>query len=244
MTGSQTDGACSLLVAAQICDPSGVRRADPHALKLLHSAATQLVDRRAALLRAPGAVAPDGVLSLSPLAPDSVVEIVLAVAAATRPEHTTFCVTLSPSTAGESLLRERPQRNAGTSPTRDLEAAVLGAHAADASARSGLSETDPRESRISVLGPAAARVIGAALDLLLEAYDSMTDRQRQIIQLVKSSRTQQDVATHLGVSRQAVNQSLASARWPHLDRAARDISSSLAELCLAAERTDGGGKAS
>lgn len=113
---------------------------------------------------------------------------------------------------------------------------MLGAHAADAAARAGLSETDHRDSRVRVVGPAAGPAIGAALDLLLSAYDAMTDRQRQIVELVKSAPTQQDVATHLGISRQAVNQSLASARWPHLESAAGRIAASLRDLCEPRER--------
>ncbi len=228
MTGAPTDNACVLLVAAQICDPSGVRRADRTALELLRRASGDLVARRTELLALPGVVAPDGVLSVTPSSPRAVVEIILAVAAAARPEQTTFCVTMAPP---DNILRERPDDALTHTPSRDLEDAVLGAHAADASARAGLSETDHRDSRVRVVGPGAVPVLGAALDLLLEAYDAMTDRQRQIIQLVKSSRTQQDVATHLGISRQAVNQSLASARWPHLDSAEQHIGASLAELC-------------
>ncbi len=228
MIGSPGDNACALLVAVQICDPSGVRRTDPKALELLRRASGTLAARRAGLLALPGVVAPDGVLSVTPSSPDGVVEIILAVAAAARPEHTTFCVTLPTS---DDLIRERREGSLAHTPTRELEVAVLGAHAADASARAGLSETDPRDSRVRVLGRGALPALGAALDLLLAAYDSMTERQRQIIQLVKSSRTQQDVATHLGISRQAINQSLASARWPHLDSAERHIGTSLAELC-------------
>ena len=55
--------------------------------------------------------------------------------------------------------------------------------------------------------------------MVLASYDAMTERQRQIISLIKESETQQQVATHLDVSRQAVNQSLAAAGWPHLKRA-------------------------
>ena len=139
------------------------------------------------------------------------------------------------------MLRERPADRLAHTPTRDLEVAVLSAHASDASARAGLSETDHRDSRVRVLGHGAVPALGAALDLLLEAYDSMTDRQRQIIRLVKSSRTQQHVASHLGISRQAVNQSLASVGWPHLDSAARQIGESLIELCGSRTAADEGG---
>ena len=47
----------------------------------------------------------------------------------------------------------------------------------------------------------------------------MTDRQRQVVALVRESGSQQAVAQHLNVSRQAVNQSLTSAGWQHLLRA-------------------------
>ncbi len=228
MSGASGQSTCALLVAAQICDPSGIRRADPAALDLLRRASGELAAHSARLLALPVVVAPDGVLSVTPYAPEGVVDIVLAIAAAARPEHTTFCVTM---TMPDDLIRERPEDALARTPARDLETAVLGAHAADASARAGLSETDHRISRVRVLGPGAVQALAAAIDLLLEAYDSMTERQRQIIQLVKSLRTQQDVATHLGISRQAVNQSLTSARWPHLDSAERHISASLSALC-------------
>ena len=228
MTSTPGSNGCALLVAAQICDPSGVRRADPEALRLLRLAAGELSERRAQLLALPGTVAPDGVLSVTPSSPRAVVEVILAVAATVRPEHSTFCVT---TVTPDDVLREHPPDEIPQSPTRDLEIALLGAHAVDASARAGLSTTDHRDSRVRVLAPAVMPAIGAALDLLLEMYDSMTERQRQIIQLVKASKTQQDVATHLGISRQAVNQSLASAHWPHLESAARHVVASLEELC-------------
>jgi len=228
MNGVPSQDVCALLVAAQICDPSGVRRSDPAALELLRRASGELVAGQAGLLALPGVVAPDGVLSLTPSSPEAVVEIVLAVASSARPERTTFCLAMR---MPDDLIRERPEDGLTHTPTRELEIAVLGAHAADALTRAGLAETDHRDSRVRVLGPGAARALSAALDLLLEAYDSMTERQRQIIRLVKSARTQQDVATHLGISRQAVNQSLASARWPHLDSAERHIGASLTDLC-------------
>jgi DNA-binding phage protein len=82
-----------------------------------------------------------------------------------------------------------------------------------------LPETDVRESRFLVAGGGRGELVGTLLDLILEAYDAMTQRQRQIVDLVKTSDTQQQVATHLGISRQAVNQSLTAAGWPHIERA-------------------------
>lgn len=235
MNTSPAGARPTLLVAAQICDPSGVRRTDARALELLRTSASELSDQRAGLLGLPGAVTPDGVLSVVPSSPETVVEILLAIAAATRPERATFCLTVA---AGDEV-RERPATALDETPSRVLETALLGAHATDAAARAGLADTDHRDLRVRVLGPVDTSALGAALDLLLEAYDAMTNRQRQIVQLVKASRTQQDVATHLGISRQAVNQSLTSARWPRLESAARRITASIAELAGASWDTSG-----
>ncbi len=73
--------------------------------------------------------------------------------------------------------------------------------------------------RAAALSPDDRSVLGALVGLLHAAYDGMTERQRQMISLIRSSDTQQQVARHLSVSRQAVNQSLAAAGWPHLRRA-------------------------
>jgi FixJ family two-component response regulator len=79
------------------------------------------------------------------------------------------------------------------------------------------------------------------IDLILEAYDGMTERQRQVIALVRESGTQQKVAQHLGVSRQAVNQSLAAARWPHLRRAEEAVVGRITALISQGEATSGRG---
>jgi DNA-directed RNA polymerase specialized sigma subunit len=73
--------------------------------------------------------------------------------------------------------------------------------------------------------------------MVLTSYDAMTERQRQIISLIKESDTQQEVATHLDISRQAVNQSLTAAGWPHLKRAEDAIRQHLS----ARFSSDGGG---
>ncbi len=68
----------------------------------------------------------------------------------------------------------------------------------------------------------------------------MTERQRLTISLIKKSDTQQQVATHLDVSRQAVNQSLAAAGWPHLQRAEEAVRDHLSALSSSAHGERGG----
>lgn len=222
------NSSCDLLVAAQLCDARGVRRTDEDAVGALRDAAAALLEQERKLLREPGRVASDGVLMVVPASPEDALECLLIIEAATAPEPTTYCLAVA---APPGVLRERAGSADATTPTRRLEAALIEAHAAETAARAGLAGTDPRDARVRVLASEPAPALAAALDLLLEAYRAMTDRQRQIVQLVKSRRTQQDVATHLGVSRQAVNQSLTSARWGHIEAAGRRIARSLDALC-------------
>ena len=233
---------CTVVVATQICDRNGVRRSDASTVRRLRQAAARLTEHMPGSLAAPGVVSQDGVLTLAPAAAELVVDLLLRVADATRPEKTTFCVTLTPKPDPTNLSVHENTESAehGSPQSSALDAAVLSSHAADTLARDALSQTDYRDTRVVVLAAQNQTLLATLLDLLLEAYDAMTERQRQIIQLVNSNRTQQDVATHLGISRQAVNQSLASARWPHLDRAARRVTSRLNQLCAGTSGVGGG----
>jgi len=139
MTASGDNG-CALLIAAQICDASGVRRADASSLGLLRKAAAELSNRLAGLSALPGAVAADGVLSVVPSSPEAAVEIILAIAEATRPEHSTFSISLVPR---DDTIRERSRDPLTGTPSRKLESALLGAHALDAAGPT----TAARESR-------------------------------------------------------------------------------------------------
>ncbi len=145
---------------------------------------------------------------LSLTGPEEILEAILSIADELRPAGTTFCAAMS---AGSEDLR------ATTGST--VESSVLAAEAAASLSRRGIEETDVREDRVSLLTPAHDRLASSLAGVVLATYDAMTDRQRQIISLIKQSETQQQVATHLDVSRQAVNQSLAAAGWPHLKRA-------------------------
>jgi DNA-binding CsgD family transcriptional regulator len=119
-----------------------------------------------------------------------------------------------------------------------VEASLLAAEAAASLALRDVEETDVREPRVSLLAPGHAPLLAALAGMVLASYDAMTERQRQIISLIKESDTQQEVATHLDISRQAVNQSLTAAGWPHLKRAEDAIRQHLS----ARFSSDGGGR--
>jgi DNA-binding phage protein len=132
--------------------------------------------------------------------PEAIVDAVLALSASLRPHRPTFC----------GVVAER---------TRGDDAGLIVPAAAADRAVAGLAATDPRGPRTALFVPGEDAALGALIDLLLTAHDSMTTRQRQVVGLVRESDSQQAVARHLGVSRQAVNQSLASAGWPMLAHA-------------------------
>jgi hypothetical protein len=185
----------------------------------LRAAAAEMGQTGAELIGGPSADAGDGVLVLPLTTPDAVLAVVLRLASLMRPFKTTFCAAIVPTT--------RSRSGGGA---QSVDAALLAADRAAGAAAAGIADTDPRDSRIVVLGPGPEALVAALIDLIIEAYDSMTERQRQIVDLVKQSETQQQVAGHLGVSRQAVNQSLGSAGWPHLERAEETARGHLASL--------------
>lgn len=185
----------------------------------LRAETARLAQSTPELIAGPSSVADDGVVVVPLTAPDAALTVVLSLASHLRPLKTTFCAVVVSDSVGRSRTR-------GAS----VDGALIAADRAATAAAARIADTHPRDSRIAVLGPGPDSLAAALIDLILEAYDSMTERQRQIVELVKQSETQQQVASHLGVSRQAVNQSLAAAGWLHLERAEDAARSHLASL--------------
>jgi hypothetical protein len=148
---------------------------------------------------------PDGVLLLPLSGPDRVMDAVLSIAGALRPAPSTYCAAIEGGDGGDGASH--------------VESALMAAQAAASAALHEILSTDARERRIRLMTPEPDLVASALAAMILASYDAMTERQRQMIRLIKDSETQQQVATHLGVTRQAVNQSLAAAGWPYLRRA-------------------------
>lgn len=189
------------------------------------SAAARLGDRSPGLLAGPSTVTADGTLVLTLSEPAALLEAILAVADHVRPIPTTFSAAVHRSrgeTAGRAARGGSPERE---DPLHDT---VMAAEAATSIALSGASETDPAGKRVIVCFAEPDGLLGSLIELVLMAYDSMTERQRQIVTLARSSETQQQVASHLDISRQAVNQSLAAAGWKQLRRAEQAIEARLA----------------
>lgn len=184
--------------------PSG----DEATVRALREAAASLGRKNAEMLAGPSSVSAEGALILALNAPGAVIDAMLSLADELRPLGTTFC--LAVTAAGQP-------REAGS--PGGLESTLLAAEAAASLAARGVEETDARERRVSIMAPEHDPLTSSLADMILASYDAMTLRQRQIIALIKESETQQKVATHLAVTRQAVNQSLAAAGWPHLRRA-------------------------
>ncbi len=186
----------------------------------LRAAAAVLGEARPEILAGPSSVDPDGTLVLVLASPQAILPAVLSIAETLRPVKATFSAAVVPrSPAGETLRREP-----------SVETTVLAAEHAATGAVAGLAETDLREYRVLVTGAGCDPLIGTVLSLILELYDAMTDRQRQVVALVRESGSQQEVAKHLGVTRQAVNQSLSAAHWHHLRHAEEVVLSRLASL--------------
>jgi len=179
----------------------GAPLTDERAAQELRRAAAAFVGAEPELVAGPSSVTHDAILVIGLTSPEAVVPAALAMTRELRPSPTTFC----------SAVVAR-----GSDP---IEAELLATGAAANTCLARIHETDPREARALIVGPEVDGLAGTLLGLLLEAHDGMTERQRQIVDLMRSSRTQQAVATHLDVSRQAINQSLASAGWPYLKRA-------------------------
>lgn len=197
----------SVALAARAHTRASARSDRTAAASALRAAAAAVGTAVPGALSGPSIVTTEGALLLSVTDPVHVLPVTLHVAEALRPRRTTFCAAV--------VARDGARAAAAA----DVESALLSAEAASSLALEGLEETDPREQRFILLAPGEDRVLGALVGLLLAAYDGMTERQRQMISLIRSSDTQQQVARHLSVSRQAVNQSLAAAGWPHLRRA-------------------------
>lgn len=190
-----TASPSTVVLAAQLHATDGRRRDDDQALHLLKGAALAFgAGRPGALAGAPSATA-DGALVLHLALGSALLDALLAFGISLRPHRPTFCGTIA-------------QR------TSDIQ---RGAAAERVVAR--LADTDTRGPRALMLIPEEDPVLGGLLDLILEAHDGMTGRQSQVVALVRDSGSQQAVARHLNVSRQAVNQSLTAAGWPHLSRA-------------------------
>jgi len=195
----RSESAVALAVRLHARD--GTPLTDVRAGNGLREAAAELARTEPELIAGPSSLTHDAVLVIQLCSPGDIVSAALAMTRRLRPSLTTFCSAVVPR---------------GSEP---VEAGLLASGAASNTCVARIHEADPREARALIVGPEIDGLAGTLLGLLLEAHDSMTDRQRQIVDLMRSSRTQQAVATHLDVSRQAVNQSLTSAGWPYLKRA-------------------------
>ena len=198
----------SVALAVRVHPRGNAASGDEATVRTLREAAAALGRKSPEMLTGPSSVSPEGTLLLALSAPGAILEAILSVADELRPLGTTFCAA---ATSGAGA-------HEATSPDR-MESSLLAAEAAASLALHGIEETDVRERRVAILAPAYDALASSLADMVLTSYDAMTLRQRQIISLIKESETQQQVATHLAVSRQAVNQSLAAAGWPHLRRA-------------------------
>lgn len=219
-------GSTAVALAVRVHRRGGAPSGDEPSVRALREAASAVGRRDPDMLSGPSSVSHAGVLLLALSAPGAILEAILAVADELRPLGTTFCAAVS---AGTGQLSEAPRNS--------VEASLMAAEAAASLALRDVEETDIREPRVSLLAPGHAPLLAALAGMVLASYDAMTERQRQIIALIKESDTQQEVATHLDISRQAVNQSLTAAGWPHLKRAEDAIRRHLS----ARFSSDGGG---
>ncbi len=188
------------VLAVRAWGTEGRERSDITAVEQLRDAAAALTGSHPQALAGPSEPTPDGALLLSLASPSEALNVILAISDLARPLRTTFAIALA----------QEPEMSG-------------------AAALSALEATDPRDARILVHRAGNDFILASLIDLVLLAFDSMTKRQRQIIALVEDSDTQQQVAAHLNISRQAVSQSLAAAHWPHLRRASAAIAASLNE---------------
>jgi DNA-binding phage protein len=214
-----TTSSDAFALAARAHDGNGDPSSSPALLGRMRAAVAALGQAGRRILAGPTGIVGETTLVLQLTSPEAVVPAVLALAASVRPARTTFCACRAGASSSDLPPAGDP-----------MEAALAAAERAAGEATRRIEETDLREARVLVVGSSEANLVGAILGLVLESYDSMTDRQRQIIELARDSRTQQQVATHLGISRQAVNQSLSSAGWPHIQRAESAASHGLAAL--------------
>jgi hypothetical protein len=225
MSNSTTAVALAVRVHPGGGPPSG----DRGAVIALRDAAATAAARDAGLLSGPSSITPDGVLLLPLSDPGAVLDAILAVADALRPMRATFCGAVG--------------GGGGTDGAGHVESALIATEAASSMALRGIETTDAKERRVCLLTPDPDPVAAALAGMVLASYDGMTERQRQIVALTKDSETQQQVATHLDVTRQAVNQSLSAAGWPHLRRAEEAMRAHLSpgsRRAARARRTAGG----
>lgn len=203
-----TNLSAAYALAVRAHNSDGGTATPPRVAARMRAAAAALGEHQPRILAGPTGVMGDGTLVLQLASAEAVLPAVLALASSARPARTTFCASSAP-TAPVDVPASGDR----------MESTLAAANLAATEASEHLPETDFREARVLILGPDPAELIGSLMGLILEGHDSMTERQRQIVDLVRESETQQEVATHLGISRQAVNQSLAGAGWHHLERA-------------------------
>lgn len=196
---------CAIALAARVHARDGAQRNDAEAIERLRETAVAIGRETPDVLAGPSDTTPEAVLVLPLTSPDVILSAVLSIAERLRPAKTTFAASVVPL-----------EVSSRAGPPESVEAALLASDHAATVAATRIGETDPRESRALILTPDGDGVLDALVGLILETYDGMTERQRQIVELVRSSDTQQQVATHLSISRQAVNQSVTAAGWPHL----------------------------
>lgn len=201
--------ATAVALAARAHPRGGAPSGDEDTVRRLRTAAAAVGKKHPDAMSGPSIMSPEGTLVLSLTSPGAILETMLLLSEELRPLSLTFCAALADRSGGRS----------GGGAAGSIESAVLAADSVTSTALSGVSDTDIRERRVRVLSPEAQPVLASLIALILVAYDGMTERQRQIVTLAKECDTQQEVARHLGVSRQAVNQSLGAAGWPHLRRA-------------------------
>jgi len=211
----------AVVLATQLHSPDGRRRNDEEAARLLRAAALALGARAPWAVAGASSLSPASSLLLPLTSPETLLDAMLALASSLRAHRPTFCGVIAEPAAGG-------------------DAGLLAQAAAADRAVAGLASTDPRGPRALLLAPEEDASLGALVDLILTAHDAMTTRQRQVVALVRESRSQQAVAKHLGVSRQAVNQSLAAAAWPilsHAEGVARERLAGSAAVASGARRT-------
>jgi DNA-binding NarL/FixJ family response regulator len=216
-----TKSTCAVALAVRVHAGSGAARNDAETVERLRAAAVSIGEETPGILAGPSDTTPGAVLILPLTSPEAILSAILSIAERLRPGKTTFAA---------SVVALDEASPGGSEET--VEATLLASDRAATTAASSIGETDARESRVLVLAPGRDGVLDALLDLIVEAYDAMTERQRQIISLVRNSDTQQQVAQHLSISRQAVNQSIMAAGWPHLRLAEEAVARRLGSLPL------------
>jgi hypothetical protein len=198
-------GTTAVALAVRAHPRGGAPSGDDATVRALRDAAASVGSKNPEMLSGPSSLTPEGTLLLALSAPAAVLEAILLVANELRPLGTTFCAAVAAGRAERGPV----------SPDH-VESSLIAAEAAASLALRGIEETDVRDRRVSLLSPGHDALASSLACMVLVSYDAMTERQRQMISLIKECETQQQVATHLDISRQAVNQSLSAAGWTHL----------------------------